>query len=62
MKKVYRLHFEGETREAEKLTGMKAVRDTIREEAKKAGITIKKATDYAYIMTEEEYQEEQKEV
>ena len=57
--KKYRLHFEGNETVAEQHLGMKAVKDAIKAHAKKAGTTIAIATEYAYIVTEEEYQEEQ---
>lgn len=59
MSKGYRLHFEGNEGEATACATMAAVRQIIRDEAKKAGVTIAKATQYAYIMTEADYLAEQ---
>lgn len=55
----YRLHWEGSDDEPEAFSNMKEVREKIREEAAYMRMTIAKATDIAYIITEDEYQEEQ---
>ena len=56
MGKSYRLHWEGQDAEPEVFATMKEVRKEIARQVRENGLSIKKATEFAYILTEKEYQ------
>ena len=57
----YRLHWEGSIEPALSFATMAQVDKEIRAAARVAGISVRKARDLAYVVTESEYQAEQAE-
>ena len=57
----YRLHWEGEIGQAQEFATMANVNAEIRAAARAAGISVRKAREFAYVVSEEAYQEERAE-